>query len=48
MTNNALARAYLRKARDRLEVLELLHERGAYSDVIREAQEMVELSIPER
>lgn len=43
MTNDALARSYLRKALDRLDVLKLLMTKGAYSDVIREAQEIVEL-----
>ena len=43
MTNESLARSYLRKASDRLGVLELLLEKEAYSDVVREAQEIVEL-----
>ncbi len=45
MTTLSLAEAYLRKARVRLEVLDLLIERGAYSDVVREAQEVVELAL---
>lgn len=45
MTNESLARSYLRKASDRLGVLELLLEKEAYSDVVREAQEIVELSL---
>ncbi len=44
MTNLDLAASYLRKAQVRLEVLELLASRGAYSDVVREAQEAVELA----
>lgn len=44
MTNLSLAQAYLRKATDRLDVLDLLQRKGAYSDVIREAQEIVELA----
>ena len=31
------------KAKIRLEVLKFMHERGGYSDVVREAQECVEL-----
>jgi HEPN domain-containing protein len=45
MTNESLARSYLRKASDRLGVLELLLEKEAYSDVVREAQEIVELAL---
>lgn len=45
MTNNTLAKSYLRKAIDRLDILDLLFEKGAYSDVVREAQEIVELSL---
>ncbi len=37
MTNLHLARSYLRKATDRLAVLDLLASRGAHSDVVREA-----------
>ena len=44
MTNQTLARAYIKKATDRLDVLDLLNGKGAYSDVVREAQEIVELS----
>lgn len=36
MTNSSVAEAYLRKATDRLEVLDLLHRKGAFSDVVRE------------
>lgn len=45
MTNESLARSYLRKASDRLGVLELLLEKEAYSDVVRKAQEIVELAL---
>lgn len=45
MTNGNLARSYLEKARLRLEVLALLMERKGYSDVVREAQELVELAL---
>ncbi len=45
MTNKSLAESYLRKASDRLDVLDLLFKKGAFSDVVREAQEIVELSL---
>jgi HEPN domain-containing protein len=45
MTNQTLAHAYLRKATDRLDILDLLHTKEAYSDVVREAQEIVELAL---
>lgn len=45
MTNESLAQSYLKKAGDRLDVLELLLKKGAYSDVVREAQELVELAL---
>lgn len=45
MTNESLAQSYLKKASDRLDVLELLLRKGAYSDVVREAQELVELAL---
>jgi hypothetical protein len=35
----------LKKATDRLDILELLVNKGAYSDVVREAQELVELAL---
>lgn len=44
MTNVTLAQSYLIKAIKRLKVLELLLEEEAYSDVVREAQELVELA----
>ncbi|NWF93009.1 MAG: HEPN domain-containing protein [Syntrophaceae bacterium] len=43
MTNSDLAKSYLKKRTDRLDVLDLLLKKGAYSDVVREAQEIVEL-----
>lgn len=45
MTSDELARSYLAKAEVRLEVLELLMRRTAWSDVIRKAQELVELAL---
>jgi len=45
LTNVTLAQSYLRKATDRLDILPLLKGKGAYSDVIREAQEIVELAL---
>lgn len=45
MTNSALARSYLEKSRVRLVVLDVLMEKRAYSDVVREAQEVVELAL---
>lgn len=44
MTNITLAQSYLKKAVDRLDILEILFRKGAYSDVVREAQEIVELA----
>ena len=43
MTNSSLARSYLGKAEQRLKILPILQDSGDYSDVIREAQEIVEL-----
>lgn len=45
MTNDFLGRAYLEKAQKRLVVLDVLEREGAYSDVVREAQEAVELAL---
>lgn len=45
VTGHALALAYLEKAQVRLRVLEVLLEEKAYSDVVREAQEVVELAL---
>ena len=44
MTGRELSRAYLSKVRLRLEVLRLLAERRGWSDLVREAQELVELA----
>ena len=44
MTNVTLAQSYIKKALDRLDILDLLFKKGAYSDVMREAQEIVELA----
>jgi HEPN domain-containing protein len=45
MTNSSLAMSYLEKATTRLSLLPILKEKGAYSDVVREAQEIVELAL---
>ncbi|MGB9791203.1 MAG: HEPN domain-containing protein [Thermacetogeniaceae bacterium] len=45
MTNKTLAQSYLLKATKRLKVLSVLLEEEAYSDVVREAQELVELAL---
>ena len=45
MTNHSLARSYLQKAPVRLKVLQLLFDEGVFSDVIRKAQETVELAL---
>lgn len=45
MNNKTLAQSYLRKATDRIDVLYLLFKKSAFSDVVREAQEIVELSL---
>ncbi len=45
MTNGDLAASYLFKATIRLDVLAVLLEREGYSDVVREAQEIVELAL---
>ncbi len=45
MTNTTLARSYLEEAKKRLRVLDVLMEEEAYSDVVREAQEIVELAL---
>ena len=44
MTGRELSRAYLSKVRLRLELLRLLAERRGWSDLVREAQELVELA----
>lgn len=45
MNTKSLAESYLKKAVDRLDILDLLFKKGAFSDVIRESQEIVELSL---
>ncbi len=45
MTNRDLARSYLIKATKRIKILHYLKDDQAFSDVIREAQEVVELSL---
>ena len=44
MTNISLAESYLIKAQKRLKILPVLLDEQAYSDVVREAQEIVELA----
>jgi len=45
MTTEDLAKSYLYKAEKRLKVLDVLLREDDYSDVVREAQEIVELSL---
>ncbi|QSR84368.1 HEPN domain-containing protein [Methylacidimicrobium sp. B4] len=45
MTSESLAQSYLRKAEARIAFLAHLLEREDYSDVVREAQEAVELAL---
>jgi HEPN domain-containing protein len=45
VTSEDLARSYLVKARARLKALALLRDEGDHSDVVREAQELVELAL---
>ena len=45
MTNESLARSYLIKAEKRLKALATLRDEDAHSDVVREAQELVELAL---
>ena len=45
MTNLDLARSYLVKAQKRLKALAVLRDEAAHSDVVREAQELVELAL---
>jgi HEPN domain-containing protein len=45
MTTNDLATGYHRKCGDRLAALEVLHARAAFSDVVCESQEVVELAL---
>jgi HEPN domain-containing protein len=45
MTTNQLAAGYFRKCTDRMAALAVLRERDAFSDVVRESQEVVELAL---
>ena len=45
MTTNDLAAGYFRRCNDRLAALEVLHARAAFSRVVRESQEAVELAL---
>lgn len=45
MSSESLASAYVYKAMTRLKILEVLIELEDYSDVVREAQEIVELAL---
>ncbi|MBZ5637662.1 MAG: HEPN domain-containing protein [Acidobacteriia bacterium] len=45
MNNRNLAQSYVVKARKRLKALAVLKDEGAHSDVVREAQELVELAL---
>lgn len=45
MNNVTLAQSYLVKAQKRLKILDVLLDESAYSDVMREAQEIVELAL---
>lgn len=45
MTSTDRARSYLAKARARLKALAVLRDHDAHSDVVREAQELVELAL---
>jgi HEPN domain-containing protein len=45
VTNLSLAQSYLSKAQKRLKALAVLLDEAAFSDVVREAQEIVELAL---
>ena len=45
MTAEGLAKSYLVKAQKRLKILDVLFQEETYSDVVREAQEIVELAL---
>ena len=45
MHNDTLASDYLRRARSRLRALEVLMEERSWADVVREAQELVEIAL---
>jgi len=45
VTNTSLAQSYLIKATKRPRILQALLEDGAFSDVVREAEEIIELCL---
>ncbi len=45
MHNSALIQDYITRARHRLAAIDLLHDRGAFADVVRLCQETVELAL---
>lgn len=45
MRNTDLARDYVQRAQVRLRALEVLFEAGSWADVVRESQEIVELTL---
>lgn len=45
MRNRDLARDYVRRARVRLNALDVLFEAGSWADVVRESQEIIELTL---
>ncbi|MXX71818.1 MAG: HEPN domain-containing protein [Gemmatimonadetes bacterium] len=45
MRNRELARDYLRRARIRLDALDVLFDAESWADVVRESQEIVELAL---
>jgi hypothetical protein len=45
MRNQDLARDYIRRAAGRVRALDVLYEDGHWADVVREAQEVVELAL---
>src|SRR5439155_3100047 len=45
VTSQSQAQSYLRRARGRLKALAVLRDEGDHSDVVREAQELVELAL---
>lgn len=45
MRNQDLAKDYIRRAGGRLRALDVLYEDGHWADVVREAQELVELAL---
>ena len=45
MSKRKLAKDYLERSKVRLKMLEFLKNEGAYADVVREAQEVVELML---